>query len=41
MFWYIFDGEPTAVDGHSTGRRAARLGLTINEAKLAEFQVTE
>jgi len=42
LFWYIFDGEPTAVDGHvDLDDTAPGLGLTINEAKLAEFQVTE
>jgi len=42
LFWYIFDGEPTAVDGHvDLDDAAPGLGLTINEAKLAEFQVTE
>jgi len=42
LFWYIFDGEPTAVDGHvDLDDTTPGLGLTINEAKLAEFQVTE
>ena len=36
------DGEPTAVDGHvDLDDATPGLGLTINEAKLAEFQVTE
>jgi L-lyxonate dehydratase len=42
LFWYIFDGEPTAVDGHvDLDDATPGLGLTVNEAKLAEFQVTE
>ena len=42
LFWYIFDGEPKAVDGHvDLDDGTPGLGLTINEAKLAEFQVTE
>jgi L-alanine-DL-glutamate epimerase-like enolase superfamily enzyme len=41
LFWYIFDGEPKAVDGHVELLDTPGLGLTVNEAKLAEFQVTE
>jgi L-alanine-DL-glutamate epimerase-like enolase superfamily enzyme len=42
LFWYIFDGEPQAVDGHvDLDAGTPGLGLTINEAKLAEFHVTE
>jgi hypothetical protein len=42
LFWYIFDGEPRAVDGHvDLDAGTPGLGLTINEAKLADFHVTE
>jgi L-alanine-DL-glutamate epimerase-like enolase superfamily enzyme len=42
LFWYIFDGEPKAVDGHvNLDDATPGLGLTVNEEKLAEFQVTE
>ena len=42
LFWYIFDGEPRATDGHiDLDEHTPGLGLTINEAKLAEFQITE
>ncbi len=42
LFWYIFDGEPKAVDGHvDLDDATPGLGLTVNEGKLAEFQVTE
>jgi L-rhamnonate dehydratase len=42
LFWYIFDGEPRAQDGHvDLDEKTPGLGLTINEAKLAEFEVTE
>ena len=42
LFWYIFDGEPKAVDGHvDLDEATPGLGLTVNEGKLAEFQVTE
>jgi L-rhamnonate dehydratase len=42
LFWYIFDGEPRAQDGHiDLDEHTPGLGLTINEEKLAEFQITE
>jgi L-rhamnonate dehydratase len=42
LFWYIFDGEPKAVDGHvDLDDAVPGLGLAVNEEKLAEFQVTE
>ena len=41
LFWYIFDGEPKAVGGHvDLDPHTPGLGLTINEAKLADFHVT-
>jgi L-rhamnonate dehydratase len=41
LFWYIFDGEPKAVDGHiDLDENKPGLGLTINEDKLREFEVT-
>jgi len=42
LFWYIFDGEPKAVDGHvDLDDAVPGLGLAVDEEKLAEFQVTE
>jgi L-alanine-DL-glutamate epimerase-like enolase superfamily enzyme len=42
LFWYIFDGEPRAQDGSiDLDEKTPGLGLTINESKLAEFEVTE
>lgn len=42
LFWYIFDGEPRAQDGYvDLDEKTPGLGLTINEAKLVEFEVTE
>jgi L-alanine-DL-glutamate epimerase-like enolase superfamily enzyme len=41
LFWYIFDGEPRAVDGHiDLDDQMPGLGLTINEDALREFEVT-
>src|SRR5262245_41089172 len=41
LFWYIFDGEPKAIDGHiDLDENKPGLGLTINEDKLREFEVT-
>ena len=35
LFWYIFDGEPKAIDGHiDLDENKPGLGLTINEDKL-------
>jgi L-rhamnonate dehydratase len=42
LFWYIFNGEPSAVDGHIDLRDdLPGLGLTVNEAALAKFTVIE
>ena len=42
LFWYIFDGEPVARDGHVTLRDdVPGLGLAINEAALSRFLVLE
>lgn len=42
LFWYIFEGEPEAVDGYiELADDVPGLGLTINEAALADFAVTE
>ncbi|MEP6492044.1 MAG: L-rhamnonate dehydratase [bacterium] len=42
LFWYIFDGEPKPTDGFiDLDENAPGLGLTVNEAALSEFSVTE
>ena len=42
LFWYIFDGEPTPVDGAiDLSDDAPGLGLTINERGLERFHVIE
>jgi L-rhamnonate dehydratase len=42
LFWYIFNGEPKAKDGFiDLDENIAGLGLTINEAGLEKFEVTE
>jgi L-alanine-DL-glutamate epimerase-like enolase superfamily enzyme len=42
LFWYIFDGEPTPEDGFiHLDDNVPGLGLTINEERLKQFQVTE
>ena len=42
LFWYIFDGEPKAQDGIiDLNEKVPGLGLTINEAALQQFEVTE
>jgi L-alanine-DL-glutamate epimerase-like enolase superfamily enzyme len=42
LFWYIFDGEPTPVNGTIDLRDdLPGLGLTINEAGLSRFDVVE
>jgi L-alanine-DL-glutamate epimerase-like enolase superfamily enzyme len=42
LFWYIFDGEPKAKDGFiDLDENVPGLGLTINEAALEKFEVTE
>ncbi|MBV9881085.1 MAG: L-rhamnonate dehydratase [Gemmatirosa sp.] len=41
LFWYIFDGEPVAKDGYvDLDENVPGLGLTVNEAALARFEVT-
>jgi len=42
LFWYIFNGEPRAKDGFiDLDANVPGLGLTINEAALEKFDVTE
>lgn len=42
LFWYIFQGEPVAKDGFiDLDDDVPGLGLTINEAALAKFEVIE
>jgi L-alanine-DL-glutamate epimerase-like enolase superfamily enzyme len=42
LFWYIFDGEPKAINGFIDLRDdLAGLGLTINEERLQQFDVIE
>jgi L-alanine-DL-glutamate epimerase-like enolase superfamily enzyme len=42
LFWYIFKGEPMAVDGFvDLDENTPGLGLTIDEEKLEQFAVTE
>jgi L-lyxonate dehydratase len=42
LFWYIFDGEPKAVNGSiDLDDNTPGLGLTINESRLEQFQITE
>ena len=42
LFWYIFNGEPKAKDGFiDLDDNVPGLGLTINEAALAQFEVIE
>jgi len=42
LFWYLFTGEPKAKDGYiDLADDVSGLGLTINEAKLGEFEVFE
>ena len=42
LFWYCFNGEPLPVDGHiDLDENVHGLGLTINEAKLKDFDVIE
>ena len=42
LFWYIFNGEPKAKDGFiDLDENIPGLGLTINEAGLEKFEVTE
>jgi len=42
LFWYIFDGEPTPVNGHiNLDDSLPGLGLTVNEGSLKRFRVLE
>jgi L-alanine-DL-glutamate epimerase-like enolase superfamily enzyme len=42
LFWYIFDGEPTPKDGYiDLNENLPGLGLTVNEASLKQFHVSE
>jgi L-rhamnonate dehydratase len=42
LFWYIFEGEPTAKDGFvNLDENVPGLGLTINEKALEKFDVIE
>ena len=42
LFWYIFNGEPKAKDGFiDLDEDVPGLGLTINEAALQQFEVSE
>jgi L-alanine-DL-glutamate epimerase-like enolase superfamily enzyme len=42
LFWYIFQGEPKAKDGYiELDENIPGLGLTIDEAALSKFEVSE
>jgi L-alanine-DL-glutamate epimerase-like enolase superfamily enzyme len=42
LFWYIFDGEPTPVDGYiDLDENKPGLGLTVNEESLQRFRIIE
>ncbi len=42
LFWYIFDGEPTPVDGYiDLDENKPGLGLTVNEESLKRFKIIE
>jgi len=42
LFWYLFDGEPSPIDGHIDLRSdLPGLGLTIKEEALGKFDVIE
>jgi L-alanine-DL-glutamate epimerase-like enolase superfamily enzyme len=42
LFWYIFEGEPRAKEGHvDLDDGVPGLGLTVNEAALSRFDVLE
>jgi len=42
LFWYVFKGEPVAENGYvSLSDDVPGLGLEIDEAALAQFEVTE
>ena len=41
LFWYIFKGEPVAKDGFiDLDENLPGLGLTVDEEKLKQFEVT-
>ena len=42
LFWYLFDGEPTAKDGYiDFDDHVPGLGLSINEKAFEKFEVIE
>ena len=42
LFWYLFAGEPSAADGCiDLSDEVPGLGLTVQEDKLADFEITE
>ena len=42
LFWYIFDGEPTPIDGYiDLDEEVPGLGLTVNEESLKRFRIIE
>jgi len=42
LFWYVFRGEPTPVDGYiDLDENVAGLGLTIDEVSLKRFEIIE
>ena len=42
LFWYIFDGEPKAVNGYiDLDESKLGLGLSVNESGLEQFQIVE
>jgi L-rhamnonate dehydratase len=42
LFWYIFNGEPTPVDGYiDLDENTPGLGLTVNEESLERFTIVE
>ncbi len=42
LFWYIFNGEPKAKDGFiDLDENIPGLGLTVNEAALKQFEISE
>jgi hypothetical protein len=42
LFWYCFNGEPMPKDGYiDLDENTPGLGLTVNEAKLKNFEVIE
>ena len=42
LFWYVFKGEPTPVDGYiDLDENVPGLGLTIDEESLKRFEIIE